>query len=213
MTVTFQLAASAGRRYPTRSTTRSQSLEVEENCGRPGRAAAAGARQPHLRRGSPVRRRRHIRADDNVVIWWSLGPAGRRPVHLRRLRAVLAAAPGPRRVELVDRGLGAGRLVADEHRRHRAGNGRGRLTARSPTRSSAPTASRPPTATPTTTRPAHLPDGHTLFQRATDLQFLHGLARRSGKLCRVACTDTPGAAHRVLQSTVRRRPARRDAAR
>jgi hypothetical protein len=40
--------------------------------------------------------------------------------------------------------------------------------------------------------PRHTPDGHTLFQRATDLQFLRGLARRSGKLCRVACTDTPG---------------------
>jgi len=40
--------------------------------------------------------------------------------------------------------------------------------------------------------PAHTPDGHTLFQRGTDLQFLRGLARRSGKLCRVACTDTPG---------------------
>jgi hypothetical protein len=41
--------------------------------------------------------------------------------------------------------------------------------------------------------PGHTPDGHTLFQRATDLQFLRGLARRGGKLCRVACTDTPGA--------------------
>jgi hypothetical protein len=40
--------------------------------------------------------------------------------------------------------------------------------------------------------PGHTPDGHTLFQRATDLQFLRGLARRGGKLCRVACTDTPG---------------------
>jgi hypothetical protein len=40
--------------------------------------------------------------------------------------------------------------------------------------------------------PAHDPDGHTLFQRATDLQFLKGLARRDGKICRVACTDTPG---------------------
>lgn len=38
----------------------------------------------------------------------------------------------------------------------------------------------------------HDPDGHTLFQRGTDLQFLRGLARRGGKLCRVACTDTPG---------------------
>jgi hypothetical protein len=40
--------------------------------------------------------------------------------------------------------------------------------------------------------PSHMPDGHTLFQRATDLQFLRGLARRGGKLCRVACADTPG---------------------
>jgi hypothetical protein len=40
--------------------------------------------------------------------------------------------------------------------------------------------------------PGHTPDGHTLFQRATDLQFLRGLARRGGKLCRVACTSTPG---------------------
>ena len=40
--------------------------------------------------------------------------------------------------------------------------------------------------------PSHLPEGHTLLQRATDLQFLRGLARRGGRLCRVACTDTPG---------------------
>jgi hypothetical protein len=40
--------------------------------------------------------------------------------------------------------------------------------------------------------PIHDPDGHSLFQRATDLQFLRGLARRGGKICRVACTDTPG---------------------
>jgi hypothetical protein len=40
--------------------------------------------------------------------------------------------------------------------------------------------------------PAHTDDGHTLFQRATDLQFLRSLARRNGKLCRVACTDTAG---------------------
>jgi hypothetical protein len=40
--------------------------------------------------------------------------------------------------------------------------------------------------------PPHDPDGHSLFQRATDLQFLQGLARRAGKICRVACTDTPG---------------------
>jgi len=40
--------------------------------------------------------------------------------------------------------------------------------------------------------PAHQTDQHTLFQRATDLRFLHGLARRNGKLCRVACADKPG---------------------
>jgi hypothetical protein len=41
--------------------------------------------------------------------------------------------------------------------------------------------------------PAHQADQHTLFQRATDLQFLDGLARRNGKLCRVVCADKPGA--------------------
>ena len=40
--------------------------------------------------------------------------------------------------------------------------------------------------------PRHDPDSHSLFQRATDLQFLRGLARRNGKLMRVACTSTPG---------------------
>ena len=41
--------------------------------------------------------------------------------------------------------------------------------------------------------PAHDPSQHTLFQRATDLQFLHTLAKRNGKICRVACADRPGA--------------------
>lgn len=41
--------------------------------------------------------------------------------------------------------------------------------------------------------PAHTEDGHTLMQRGTDLQFLTGLARRNGRLCRVTATDTPGA--------------------
>ncbi len=40
--------------------------------------------------------------------------------------------------------------------------------------------------------PAHDPSQHTLFQRATDLQFLHTLARRNGKICRVACAGQPG---------------------
>lgn len=40
--------------------------------------------------------------------------------------------------------------------------------------------------------PAHLPEQHTLLQRATDLRFLHTLARRGGKFCRVACAEKPG---------------------
>jgi phage protein D len=40
--------------------------------------------------------------------------------------------------------------------------------------------------------PSHTEDGHTLMQRASDIQFLRMLAKRNGKLCRVACTDTPG---------------------
>lgn len=34
--------------------------------------------------------------------------------------------------------------------------------------------------------PSHTEAGHTLMQRATDIQFLRNLARRNGKLCRVA---------------------------
>jgi len=40
--------------------------------------------------------------------------------------------------------------------------------------------------------PPHTEDGATLMQRASDAQFLRQLARRSGKLFRVFCTDTPG---------------------
>lgn len=40
--------------------------------------------------------------------------------------------------------------------------------------------------------PSHSEDTHTLMQRASDIQFLRMLARRNGKLCRVACADTPG---------------------
>jgi phage protein D len=40
--------------------------------------------------------------------------------------------------------------------------------------------------------PSHTEDNHTLMQRASDIQFLRSLARRNGKICRVACTDTPG---------------------
>jgi phage protein D len=40
--------------------------------------------------------------------------------------------------------------------------------------------------------PAHTEDGHSLMQRATDIEFLRALAQRNGKLCRVACADQPG---------------------
>lgn len=40
--------------------------------------------------------------------------------------------------------------------------------------------------------PSHTASGHSLMQRGTDIQFLRQLARRNGKLCRVACQSTPG---------------------
>jgi hypothetical protein len=40
--------------------------------------------------------------------------------------------------------------------------------------------------------PTHIEDGHSLMQRGSDIQFLRTLARRNGKLCRIACSDTPG---------------------
>jgi phage protein D len=40
--------------------------------------------------------------------------------------------------------------------------------------------------------PSHTESGHSLMQRASDIQFLRTLARRNGKFCRVACADQPG---------------------
>jgi hypothetical protein len=40
--------------------------------------------------------------------------------------------------------------------------------------------------------PTHDEDGHTLMQRASDIDFLRRLARRTGRWCRVYCTDRPG---------------------
>jgi len=40
--------------------------------------------------------------------------------------------------------------------------------------------------------PSHTEDTHSLMQRGSDIAFLRMLARRSGKVCRVACADTPG---------------------
>lgn len=38
----------------------------------------------------------------------------------------------------------------------------------------------------------HIESGHTLMQRASDIQFLRQLARRNGKLCRVVCGAQAG---------------------
>ena len=195
-----------------------QALEVEESSEQPGRAAAHAAGQPHFGRRPAVRRRRHVRADDERhPDRHPLGLRGIAPVRIRRLCPLLAAAPRPHLRRVADRDLGPGRVVADERRRQgrrvvRPDRGRGRqrdLRQR--------TGSPPPTATPTDDSPSHTPDGHTLFQRATDLQFLRGLARRGGKLCRVACTDTPGSrtGYFVLPdlSSGRRRPRSRSSTR
>jgi phage protein D len=39
---------------------------------------------------------------------------------------------------------------------------------------------------------SHTEDTHSLMQRGSDIAFLRTLARRSGKLCRIACADKPG---------------------
>src|SRR6516165_1859914 len=40
--------------------------------------------------------------------------------------------------------------------------------------------------------PSHTEAGHSLMQRGSDIQFLRTLARRNGKVCRIACADKPG---------------------
>jgi phage protein D len=40
--------------------------------------------------------------------------------------------------------------------------------------------------------PSHTEDTHSLMQHGSDIAFLRMLARRSGKICRVACADQPG---------------------
>jgi phage protein D len=40
--------------------------------------------------------------------------------------------------------------------------------------------------------PTYTEDGHSLMQRGSDIAFLRMLARRSGKVCRIACADQPG---------------------
>ena len=39
---------------------------------------------------------------------------------------------------------------------------------------------------------SHTSDTHSLMQRGTDIAFLRMLARRGGKVCRIACADKPG---------------------
>lgn len=40
--------------------------------------------------------------------------------------------------------------------------------------------------------PSHTEDTHSLMQRGSDIAFLRMLARRGGKICRIACADKPG---------------------
>ena len=40
--------------------------------------------------------------------------------------------------------------------------------------------------------PAYTEDNHSLMQRGSDIAFLRMLARRSGKVLRIACADQPG---------------------
>jgi phage protein D len=40
--------------------------------------------------------------------------------------------------------------------------------------------------------PSYTEDTHSLMQRGSDIAFLRSLARRSGKVCRIACADQPG---------------------
>jgi phage protein D len=40
---------------------------------------------------------------------------------------------------------------------------------------------------------SHVENGRSLMQRGSDIQFLRSLARRNGKVCRIACADKPGA--------------------
>ena len=53
--------------------------------------------------------------------------------------------------------------------------------------------------------PSHTETGHSLMQRGSDIQFLRTLARRNGKICRVACADKPGTAHRLFRQAQPRR--------
>ena len=199
--------ASAARRYPTPSTRRSR-LEVEESSDGPD---ALLLRLPVNRtsRGPPVRRRRHLRAVhpdqhgrhpgagqsaqcvfDGYVLSWQL--------HLDRTSIVL----DPRR-------LGPGRLVAHEHRRQRRGvagpdrrggrqrhlrqlrvHRRRRQHRRRLTQSTTPTRTRCSSGRPTCSSCAAWPGA-------------------AGRICRVACTDTPGDRTGYFVQPGRRRPAGR----
>ncbi len=114
------------------------------------------------------------------------------PVHLRRLRALLAAASRPhaRRTSTIDIWAqdASWLMNLDDNVVEWSGQTDGEVA----NAIFANYGFTPADGNTDDDSPGHTPDGHTLFQRATDLQFLRGLARRSGKLCRVACTDTPG---------------------
>ena len=53
--------------------------------------------------------------------------------------------------------------------------------------------------TPRRTRRRTAEDEHTLMQRASDIDFLRRLARRTGRWCRVVCGEHARTAHRLLR--------------
>ena len=195
------------RRCPTAFYDAIEQLEVEENADRPGRAAAAAAGQPHLRR----RPRSSSATAPSSRTQRSRSSSPRRgqgdPVHLRRLRALLAAAPRPQpsTASTIDVWAqdASWLMNIDDTVKEWSGQTDGEV-ANAIFGSYGFTAA---AATPTTTRRRMTPTRTRLFQRATDLQFLRGLARRNGKLCRVACTDTPGVRTGYFVGPDGRRPA------
>src|SRR6266481_6003183 len=112
-------------------------------------------------------------------------------MHLRRLRPDASAAPRDRHHELDARGVGSGRIVADEPRGKspRVGRRDGCRRAKDNFDEYGVTAA---DENSDDDSPSHTESGHSLMQRASDIQFLRSLARRNGKLCRIACADEAG---------------------
>ncbi len=111
-------------------------------------------------------------------------------VHLRRLRAVAEDPPRDRHHQRHADGLGAGRLLADERRPRRVKEWVDVTDADVASAIFGDYGITPADENADDDSPSHTEDGHSLMQRGSDIQFLRMLARRNGKVCRVACADT-----------------------